>query len=176
MANKPKLTIEVHDSAVCTLLYNQPITGSNKYGDYNMYTFDVEGTQMVHYASDNAHETLKNCKEGDVVNIEHKKKSDGGSVYIVDLIGQGDVPSKNKQNQKPNDTDMAIKWGMAFNNATRLVANINTGQDIVERVGLIKDIMPKMFEIACSMPINEKPEVPKPEELKKEEGDDDLPF
>ena len=53
-----------------------------------------------------------------------------------------------------NNNDLAIKWGMAFNNATRLVASIPLHNDETpkDRVELIKDLTPKMFEIACSMP------------------------
>ncbi len=70
-----------------------------------------------------------------------------------------------------DNRDSAIKWGMAFNNATRLVSNITTNETIADKVELIEKIMPDMFRIACSMP-----EEPIKEEPKKEEEDNDLPF
>lgn len=73
---------------------------------------------------------------------------------------------------KERDTDrrLDIVWGMAFNNATRLVANISTDEGVVDKVALIKDIMPKMFEIARGL------DAVLEQEQKKESGDDDLPF
>ena len=52
-----------------------------------------------------------------------------------------------------NDKDYAIKWGMAFNNATRLVASeAEFDGDILKRVKMIEEIMPAMFKIAKMMP------------------------
>ena len=60
---------------------------------------------------------------------------------------------------------------MAFNNATRLVANLSTNETVASKVELLEKIMPDMFRIACSMP-----EEPIKQEIKKEEEEDDLPF
>ena len=63
---------------------------------------------------------------------------------------------------------MAIKWGMAFNNATKLLSKIKTTDSvsfIEDKVKMIEEIMPDMFRIACSMP----------DEVQKKD-DDDLPF
>ena len=65
------------------------------------------------------------------------------------------------------ERDIAIKWGMAFNNATRLVSSLplhNDEGDLKSRVKVIKSIMPEMFSIACSMP------------AQKQVNEDDLPF
>ena len=65
-----------------------------------------------------------------------------------------------------NDRSLDIKWGMAFNNATRLVANIS---DITpnQKVLLVEEIMPKMFRIACLMETS----------IQKEKDDDEkVPF
>lgn len=71
---------------------------------------------------------------------------------------------------KERDTDrrLDIVWGMAFNNATRLVANISTDEGVVDKVALIKDIMPKMFEIARGL------DAVLEQEQKQDEAD--LPF
>jgi len=74
---------------------------------------------------------------------------------------------------RDDDRSLEIKWGMAFNNATRLLTH--SKMPYHEKVESIEKIMPKMFEIACSM----KPLVDKnvPSEVKKvQENDDDLPF
>jgi hypothetical protein len=66
------------------------------------------------------------------------------------------------------DRDIAIKWGMAFNNATRLVANTSYGNSLSDKVSLIKDIMPEMFKIARGLDAVLKQE--------QKQDEDDLPF
>ena len=170
MANKPELKLDVGDSSIGTLLFDKPVSGTNSNGEWNMYTLDIEGIEMVHFASENAHNTLRGCSKGDTVSIEHKPRPKGGSMYIVDIVGKSSVSSSKKQSYQNDDKDMSIKWGMAFNNSTRLVANM---KDITpeQKVMLIKNIMPEMFEVACSMPSNQVVEEPA-----AQEEDDDLPF
>ena len=124
MPNKPEIKLKIGESVVGTLLNDTPYEGSNSNGKYYMYSLNV-----------------------DVVEISHKRKDDGGSVYNAKLIGK-----EEKIKGSSSNTDLAIKWGMAFNNATRLVANISTDEGVADKVALIKDITPSMFEIACSMP------------------------
>lgn len=176
MANKPELKIEINESKIGTLLFDKPVSGTNSNGEWNMYTLEVDGKEMVHFASENAHNTLRGCSKGDTVSIGHKPRPKGGSMYIVDIVGQSDIKSKNTKSNNnslvlSDDRDLSIKWGMAFNNATRLVANTSYGNSISDKASLIKDIMPSMFEIACSMPKNQVVEEPA-----AQEKDDDLPF
>tara|TARA_R110002020_G_scaffold224728_1_gene434595 strand:+ start:856 stop:1491 length:636 start_codon:yes stop_codon:yes gene_type:complete len=77
---------------------------------------------------------------------------------------------------KERDTDrrLDILWGMAFNNATRLVAaeKLHDEVDINERVKLIDSIMPKMYEIAKGLTAVLEQE----QKEQKKEDEDDLPF
>ena len=88
-------------------------------------------------------------------------KNRAGFVWEVKPISADSVTLN-----KPSDTDLAIKWGMAFNNATRLVSSISlhTDESIEDRVGLIGKLTPEMFKIACNMP-DQKPK-----------ENDDIPF
>ncbi len=75
---------------------------------------------------------------------------------------------------KERDTDrrLDILWGMAFNNATRLVANTSYGNAISDKVSLIKDIMPEMFEIAKGLTAVLEQE----QKEQQEKDENDLPF
>ena len=103
---------------------------------------------MSYFASENAHKTLKDCDKGDVVNIRHTPREAGGTMYLVDVVGKANLKTKNKS----SDTDLAIKWGMAFNNATRLVGSTLVEDKLDDVVKEVERIMPAMFKIACSMP------------------------
>ena len=56
---------------------------------------------------------------------------------------------------------------------------IQAMETVSDKVSLIKDIMPSMFEIACSMPTNQIEEKVQEQKLVESEtvkSDDDLPF
>lgn len=74
---------------------------------------------------------------------------------------------------KERDTDrrLDILWGMAFNNATRLVSNLSTNETVASKVELIEKIMPDMFNISRGLD-----DVLNQELAKKEENENDLPF
>ena len=160
--NKPTLKIALHDEVMFTLLRDEPQQGSNENGEWNRYDVKVDDTEMSYFASANAHKTLKDCDKGDVINIRHTPRSAGGTMYLVDVVGKANLKNKNKS----SDTDLAIKWGMAFNNATRIAASAKV-EHPSETIVVIKNLMPEMMKIANGLE----------EYLKSQESeDDDTPF
>lgn len=99
-------------------------------------------------------------------NIEYDKPPEEVKTVKESKYGYGSV--------KERDTDrrLDILWGMAFNNATRLVANTSYGNAISDKVSLIKDIMPEMFEIAKGLTAVLEQE----QKEQQKEDEDDLPF
>ena len=158
MADRPLLEIPKNQSVIVTLKFDEPRTGVNQNGPWQLYGVDHEGVEKSYFASEKAHEMLQHYSKGDTVKIEHKPTGEGRSMYVVSS-------TEAKLTSKPASNDQAIKWGMAFNNATRLVSNISPNAPISDKVELIEKIMPDMFRIACSMP----------DEVQKKD-DDDLPF
>jgi hypothetical protein len=103
---------------------------------------------------------------------------------LIEMVNNGEkmfwkveptsADTKAVQNSSPvnNNRSLDIKWGMAFNNATRLVSNLNI--ELSKKVNKIASIMPEMFKIACLMETS-LDETQK-EEQKEQEKLDDLPF
>jgi hypothetical protein len=147
--NNPKLEIPVDSEAKSIkLLYDRCKSGINENGkEWNLYGVEHEGVQKSYFATKKSHEMLQHFEKGDFVNIKHKRLSNGNTMHEVS-------PANKLINKKNNNTDDAIKWGMAFNNATRLVSSVplHSDETIEDRVELIKNITPKMFKIACSQP------------------------
>tara|TARA_Y100001937_G_C6963552_1_gene259976 strand:- start:73 stop:543 length:471 start_codon:yes stop_codon:yes gene_type:complete len=153
----PKLKIAVNSKAQVKLLFDKPNTGNNQNGEWYLYGVEMMGQEYSYFASEKAHEMLQHYNKGDEVEIYHKPLADGKSVYEVSPLNGATPKAK-------TDTDMSIKWGMAFNNATKLVVSEHEFDgDIFKRVKLIEKIMPEMFKIACSMPTSET-------------NNDDVPF
>ena len=64
-------------------LFDSPLEGTNAYGVYHLYKFDVEGEEHSLFATDNLHEKLKDYNKGDVVNIRKEEYEAGKMGWIV---------------------------------------------------------------------------------------------
>ena len=150
MSQRPKLEIPVGSEAKVSLLFDNPKTGLTPKGEWRLYGVNHNGVEKSFFASDKAHEIMQHYNKGDSVLIEHKKIQDGKTVYLVSPVSVEFKKSK-------DDQDKSIKCGMAFNNATRLVMSEHEFDgDVMKRVELIKQIMPKMYEIALMQPEEEE--------------------
>ena len=160
MANRPSINLDrinEGDSITVTKSYNGTgklcSNGSTMFGVLNQ---GVEKNLFVH--SDVDTRNVKDHLNNMPVNTSVTIASNRGGGYSLDGTAVESAEIK-----KPQNTDLAIKWGMAFNNATRLVANIS---DITpgQKVILIEEIINDLYRIACSMPES------------TQEKDNDLPF
>ena len=160
MANRPSINLDrinEGDSITVTKSYNGTgklcSNGSTMFGVLNQ---GVEKNLFVHQDVDTV--MVIDHLNTMPVNTSVTIASNRGGGYSLDgtAVESADI-------KKPQNTDLAIKWGMAFNNATRLVANIS---DITpgQKVILIEEIINDLYRIACSMPES------------TQEKDNDLPF
>ena len=106
-------------------------------------------------------------KKDDSVTIAMKPNETGGIYWDVVPFSGSSKPEASTTQHTNTNTDLQIRWGMAFNNATRLAC---TDSELTPagKVAIVKEIMPKMFEIARGLE----------DVLEKEqkEKDDNLPF
>ena len=149
MANRPSINLDrinEGDSITVTKSYNGAgklcSNGSTMFGVLNQ---GVEKNLFVHSDVDtrNVIDHLNTMPVNTSVTIASNRN--GG--YSLD-----GTAVKNAEIKKPQNTDLAIKWGMAFNNATRLVGSTLVEDSLDDAVKAIDRIMPEMFRIACSMP------------------------
>ena len=147
---------------------------AGSYTIYNEMAFDLKCTQhlmkkMVRFSKGDC-VNIKMYNDGDktdyIVNpseVDYDKPVEETSTVKETKYGYGSV--------KERDTDkrLDILWGMAFNNATRLVANIS---DLTpaEKAKHVEKIMPEMFNIAKGL------DDVLMQEQKQEDNNDDLPF
>lgn len=169
--------------------YELPVTniGDNysaeKWGEKEAITFKKADNFNLKCSSA-LYNKLVDYSKGELVDITMVATDKGVTYRVAPSMSKWDKPvydegvtSKpygyDSVKNRDDDRSLEIKWGMAFNNATRLLTN--SKMLYTDKVEAIETIMPKMFEIACSM----KPLVSNnvPSEVKKvEEKDDDLPF
>ena len=172
------------------LEYEIPVTNigssysAEKWGDGEPMTF-AQGSNLDFKCSGALYGKLVDFSKGELVSVT-MASTEKGIKWIVEMSSkEWDKPvddggalaqpyGYNSVKNRDEDRSLEIKWGMAFNNATRLF--INSKMPYEDKTEAIKKIMPKMFEIACGM----KPltEVNVPKEITKKEinNDDDVPF
>jgi len=170
------------------LEYDLPVTnvGDNysaeKWSDKDPITFK-KGDHFNFKVSSALYGKLSDYSKGELVDIT-MLATDRGITYKLNpsvitwdkpVYDEG-VTSKpygyDSVKNRDNDRSLEIKWGMAFNNATRLLTHSNMPYH--EKVEAIEKIMPKMFEIACGMKSLTETETPKIKE--ENENENDLPF
>ena len=135
-----------------------------KYFTQGKDSYKINAGQKVDFKmSDSLYKKIVNFQENELVYINMKPRSSGGFLYdikpatkndIDNLNSQDDIEKEPAKNNKSNDDNrgLEIKWGMAFNNATRLVAQSATPEDELEvMVDEIKRIIIPMFQVACGM-------------------------
>ncbi len=173
------------------LEYELPVTniGDNysaeKWGDKDAITFK-KGDNLNLKCTGALYSKLVDYSKAELVDITMIPTDKGVTWRVAPSISQwekpvddGGVTSKpygyDSVKNRDDGRSLEIKWGMAFNNATRLINSVEGENNINKKVEMIQEIMPKMFEIACSMkPLTDHV---LPSEIKKaKENDDDLPF
>ena len=118
------------------------------YGDKEPFTIR-KGDQFDLVMSSALHQKINDYEKGEAVHIELTKQNER-LFWKVQVAG--DVLIKeHKENPPSKDRSLDIKWGMAFNNATRLACASNINNTTKDKVELIAEIMPRMFQIACTM-------------------------
>ncbi|QDP50181.1 MAG: hypothetical protein Tp1102DCM295711_24 [Prokaryotic dsDNA virus sp.] len=156
-------------------------------------SYKINAGQEVEFKmTDSLHQKIVNFQENELVYINMKPRSKGGYLWDIKPATGEDIEKLNKnhgvedfnnarKNVNNDSRGLEIKWGMAFNNATRLVAQTTTSVDQKEMVDQIKRIIAPMFQVACGMDktidfINKKQKpTEKPTEKKtKEEIEDEL--
>ncbi|MBT7974996.1 MAG: hypothetical protein HN687_12715 [Candidatus Marinimicrobia bacterium] len=68
-----QLKIKANTDNIVRFLYDKPVDGTNSYGDYHRYSFEMNGEEVGFFATDNLNEKLKNFSKGDSVNIRKEE-------------------------------------------------------------------------------------------------------
>ena len=83
MAERKKLELELNKTAHLELLFDNPVTGQSRYGDYFLYMVkDQSGVEYSLFAPDEVHEKLKDLKKGDRFSLTKEAGQNGKKIII----------------------------------------------------------------------------------------------
>jgi hypothetical protein len=77
-----QLKIPTNGSAVVEFMFDQPKTGTNDYGQWNLYGLKKDGEDVSLFATDLLHSKLQYYKTGDVVEIA-KNETEQGRIALL---------------------------------------------------------------------------------------------
>ncbi len=86
MTTRPKLNIPLNNMIIIELLFDEPVTGKNQYGNYYLYAVKKNDQEYSYFATADVHESLKNCKKGDRVGITKLASRRGGKFHLQYMV------------------------------------------------------------------------------------------
>ena len=83
MENKDAIKLSPDSDNIVELLYDQPRTGSNNYGDWYLYGVRKDGKETSFFATENLHKKLNVYGQGSTVNIKKEEYAPNKSAWTV---------------------------------------------------------------------------------------------
>lgn len=99
MVTRTKLELEVNKAVEIELMYNEPVTGFNSYGEYFLYAVKVGEEEYAFFPPREVHDALKELRAGDRATITKLVAKRGSRI-----VSTYDVSVKGKVKSKPNQT------------------------------------------------------------------------
>jgi hypothetical protein len=78
--NRDKLELHLNEKIEVELLYDDPITGENAYGNYFMYAVKCGKSEYSFFAPEPVHDELKHLRKGDTAIIKKNAVKKGNKV------------------------------------------------------------------------------------------------
>jgi len=78
MTQRQKLVLSQDVPSNVTLLFDEPVCGSNAFGDYSMYAVECDGSEYSFFAPAEVHNSLKSLKKGDFATITKRTNTENG--------------------------------------------------------------------------------------------------
>ena len=97
---RKKLEIPINTPTQIVLLYDDPITGQSRYGNYYMYAVQVENEQYSYFASPEVHEQLQHLGKGETATITKLAAQRGSKLVTKWVVDTNNTNGKSKP-QKP---------------------------------------------------------------------------
>lgn len=143
MVTRQKLELQINKPEMVTLIYNEPVSGSNTFGRYNLYAVRCEGQEYSFFAPETVHEELKNLKAGDSAIITKLAAQRGNKLitkYVVEHsknesipVTQHQVSNHSETNELEDNTEQLGGDGLY----EKMLVSYKDAMRIQEEVGLV---------------------------------------
>lgn len=83
MAQREKLELELNKPTTMELLFDEPITGENRYGSYALYTVNVGDKEYSFFPSKSVHEEMQKLSKGSKVTVTKLAAERGNKIVTT---------------------------------------------------------------------------------------------
>lgn len=97
---RKKLEIAINTPTQIVLLYDEPIIGESRYGDYYLYAVQVGDEQYSYFAPPEVHEQLQHLGKGEMATITKLAAQRGSKLITKWVVDTNNTNGKSKP-QKP---------------------------------------------------------------------------
>lgn len=98
---RKKLDLQLNSPVDVELLFDEPIVGTNRYGEYYLYAVKAGEEEYSLFASPKVHETLRNLNRGNIARLTKTAKQNGSKVYTdynIEVLSNGNGHYEEPQN------------------------------------------------------------------------------
>ena len=132
MAERKKLELELNKKMSLELLFEGPVVGQSKYGEYYLYAVkNGTDTEYSFFAPDDVHEKLKEMHKGNRFEITKTAEQKGSKIvtkHEVRLIAQPTQPNPSNNNiQKDTYFDAML---VSYKDALKIQDELNGMVDV----------------------------------------------
>ncbi len=115
MTQRIKLELELNKTTEIELMFDEPITGESKYGNYYLYAVKSGDSEFSYFPTDEVHNQLKDLKKGDKALITKLAKQQGNKIiqyFNIETLSKSqssvqtaveEMPSRDDSNDKLYD-------------------------------------------------------------------------
>ena len=106
MTERRKLELPLNQPVDAELLFDEPITGKNQYGDYYMYALKSGEEEFTFFAPDEIHKSLLSLRKGDKVKITKVAEQKGNKLVTRFQVVTENKTPKETQPVKKSDSNL----------------------------------------------------------------------
>lgn len=100
MTERRKLDLQLNKPTEIELLYDEPVVGSSKYGEYFLYAVKSEGNEYAFFAPNEIHQELQPLRRGDKAVITKLAAQRGTKLVTKYVVEKSDT--NDKDNPEPS--------------------------------------------------------------------------
>ena len=103
MTERRKLELPLNQKVDVELLFDDPITGRNQYGDFFMYALKSGEEEFTFFAPDEVHKSLQSLRKGDRAKIIKVAEQKGNKLVTHFQVITDKLPVNIPQEKTPNN-------------------------------------------------------------------------
>ena len=140
MTQRAKLELQLNNPVEIELLYDEPVTGTNAYGNYYLYAVKSGTQEYSFFAPESVHNELKILSRGDRAIVNKTAHQKGSKVFTEYTVTLPDIPIHQKDVKSAGNTSSPTVVAKKDNYSTIMLECYSDALSIQEELGTMIDV------------------------------------